>query len=144
MMMTSLSPLMFAAKKKAVAKKPAAKAPAAKQAPAKSAPAPKPIAEDNPAMLREDTQANREKATQFLFDIIPSDNEKFNELKEVVGDGVLDEFVEFFKDTGDYDLNSIQTMIRLAQSKSKADQQKAVTVLVSIAREMGHGISFDD
>ena len=132
MMMTSLSPLMFAAKKKAVAKKPAAK-----QAPAKSAPAPKPIAEDNPAMLREDTEANREKAVRFLFSVMPFKRDA--ESKKLKG--LQEEFVDFFKETGDYTLKDIQKLITMAQTTAKAGLKTVISELISIAREMGYEVN---
>jgi hypothetical protein len=57
--------------------------------------------------------------------------------------GLQEEFVDFFKESGDYELKDIQTLIRQAQSTNKSDQQKTMTSLISIAREMGYSLEQD-
>jgi hypothetical protein len=114
MIMTGLTPLMFAAKKKAVT-------------------------ETSPTMLKEDTEANREKAVRFLFKVMPFKTDGNSETLK----GLQEEFVDFFKESGDYELKDIQTLIRQAQSTNKSDQQKTMTSLISIAREMGYSLEQD-
>ncbi|MBY0405081.1 MAG: hypothetical protein K2X66_14365 [Cyanobacteria bacterium] len=115
----SPSPLMFAARKKAD---------------------PKNKAQTPPALTGGDTEQNRETAAKFLVQIFPFDKTSVGkELK-----ALKTEIVDFFKEGSDYELSNIQELIRLTQSKKAADQKKALSTLVSIAREMGHGISMDD
>jgi hypothetical protein len=116
----SPSPLMFAARKKADTKAKATLTP--------------------PALTGGDTEENRETAAKFLVRIFPFDKTTVGkELK-----ALKTEIVDFFKEGSDYELSNIQELIRLSQSKNAADQNKALSTLVSIAREMGHGISMDD
>ncbi len=114
MMMTGLTPLMFAAKKKTVS-------------------------QTSPLVLKEDNEANRETAVRFLFRVMPFKQDAKSETLK----GLQDEFIDFFKETGDYELKDIQSLIRQAQSSAKSEQQKAFASLISIAREMGIPIEQD-